>query len=279
MRGVSLVRYSYPLTMDVQVRSVSAGRGWAWLAEGFRLFMRSPAQWIMLLVILFAAKKVLYLVPVVALAALLSILAVLLMPLFLAGLMAGCHALAEGGRLQFGYLFSGFQRNAGQLVTIGGISLVGNLVVLMVVVAIGGDAMTSVVRTISENPNLTPQMAEQMQAATAQVAKAALIGATLSLPLLMALWFAPLLVYFENAGPLKAMQLSFIACLRNGLPMLVYGLVLLAALFVLVPIGVRLREYDLALWLMAPVLVPSIYASYRDVFVAPREGARPLPGQ
>jgi hypothetical protein len=261
--------------MEVQGRSVGAARGWAWLVEGFRLFLRSPLQWIMLLVILFAAKKLLYLVPVVTLAALLSVLAVLLMPLFLAGLMAGCRALAEGGRLEVGYLLSGFQRNAGQLVTIGGISLVCNLIVLMVVAGIGGEAMTAVVRTISENPNLTPQMAEQMQAATAKVAKAALIGAMLSLPLLMALWFAPLLVYFEDAGPMKALKLSLIACLKNAAPMLVYGLVLLVALFILVPIGVRFREYDLGLWLMAPVVVPSIYASYRDIFrPETTEGAR-----
>lgn len=260
--------------MAVQVRSVGAARGWAWLAEGFRLFLRSPVQWIVILLILFAAKKVLSLVPVVALAALLSVLAVLLMPLFLAGLMAGCRALEEGGRLQVGYLLSGLQRNAGQLVTIGGISLVGNLVVLMVVVGIGGDAMTTVVRTISENPNLTPQMAEQMQAATAKVAKAALIGATLSLPLLMALWFAPLLVYFDDVGPMKALQLSFLACLRNAGPMLVYGLVLLVGLFVLVPIGLRFREYDLGLWLMAPVVVPSIYASYRDIFASVSDQSR-----
>lgn len=45
-----------------------------------------------------------------------------------------------------------------------------------------------------------------------------------------------------------------------------YGLVFLAGLVVLVPIGIRFREFDLGLWLMAPVLVPSIYVSYRDIF-------------
>ena len=258
---------------------MGAGRGWAWLVEGFRLFLRSPVQWTALLLILFAAKKLVYLIPFAGLAALLSIVAVLLMPLFLAGLMDGCRGLTEGRRLEFGYLFQGFRKNAGQLVTIGGISLVGNIVVLMLVVWIGGDAMTVVVRTMSENPTLTPQMAEQMQVATAKVAKAALAGATLSLPLLMALWFAPLLVYFEDAGPLKALRLSFVGCMRNALPMLVYGLVLLVALFVLLPIGVRFREYDLGLWLMAPVLVPSIYVSYREIFPVARADTRLGSGQ
>ena len=76
----------------------------------------------------------------------------------------------------------------------------------------------------------------------------------------MALCFAPLLAYFDGMKPLAALKLSLVACLKNMLPMLVYGLVLLAALVVLVPIGIRYRQFDLGLWLMSPVLVPSIYA-------------------
>jgi hypothetical protein len=59
-----------------------------------------------------------------------------------------------------------------------------------------------------------------------------------------------------------------VACVKNTVPMFVYGLVLFVALMVLVPIGIRLGFYDLGVWLMAPALVPSIYASYKDIFVA-----------
>ncbi|HKA46026.1 MAG TPA: BPSS1780 family membrane protein [Burkholderiales bacterium] len=263
--------------MDPQPRTVGAARGWAWIVEGFQLFLRSPALFVALLLILFIAKKVLYMIPFLGLAALLSIVAVLLMPVFVVGLMDGCRSLDQGGKLELGHLMKGFQKNPGQLVTIGGISLVGNLVILMVIVAIGGDSMTAMARTLSENPTITPQMAEQLQAATMNVAKAALIGATLSLPLLMALWFAPLLVYFNDTRPFEAMKLSFVACLKNALPMLVYGAVLFIGLMVLVPIGVRFKEYDLGLWLLAPVLVPSIYTSYKDLFAAARAGERAGP--
>jgi hypothetical protein len=265
--------------MDVQPRTVGAGQGWAWIGDGFRLFLRSPGAWIVLLLVLFVAKKAVYLIPVAAVAALLSLAVMLLLPVFLAGLMDGCRALDEGRRLQTGHLFSGFYRNAGQLVTIGGISLVGNLLVFMIVVLLGGDAMTVMVKTLSENPTtITPQVAERMQAATATVARAALFGVTLSLPLLMALWFAPLLVYFHDMKPVAALKLSFIACLKNTLPMLVYGLVLLAGLIVLAPIGIRFREFDLGLWLMAPVLIPSVYASYKDIFAVAGSPASPASG-
>jgi hypothetical protein len=51
--------------------------------------------------------------------------------------------------------------------------------------------------------------------------------------------------------------------------------VLLAGLVVLVPVGIRTREFDLGLWLLSPVLVPSIYASYRDIFTVSSADARP----
>ena len=136
----------------------------------------------------------------------------------------------------------------------------------MLVTAIGGDAIATMAKTLSKNAAITPQIEEQMQAATMQVTKAVLIGAAISLPLLMALWFAPLLTYFHNLTPLEALKSSFLACLKNFVPMFVYGFILFVALLVLVPIGIKLGQYDLGLWLMAPVLIPSIYVSYKDIF-------------
>jgi hypothetical protein len=246
-----------------------------WIVGGVLLFLRSPGKWIVLLLVLFVATKMLAAFPVLALAALFSILAVLLMPVFMAGLMDGCMALAEGRRLEFGHLLQGFRRNAANLVTIGGISLAGNLVILMIVLSIGGEAMTAMAKAVGSSQAVTPQVTEELQAAMSKVAKAALAGTALSLPLLLALWFAPLLVYFDDVRPFQALRLSLIACLRNALPMLVYSLVLLAALVIVVPVGVRLREFDLGLWLMAPVVIPSIYVSYRDIFSAGAAAAPP----
>ena len=252
--------------MDLQVRSVAPARGWAWIADGFTLFRKSPGQWIVLLLILFAAKKALAAFPVQALAAFFSVLAILLMPVFMAGLMDGCRALEIGRPLQIGHLVQGFRRNAANLVSIGGIYLVGNLIIVMIILAIGGEAITAMATALAQNPEVTPQLRSEMREATATVTKALLAGATLSLPLLMAVCFAPLLAYFDDASPLNALKLSLVACLKNLLPMLVYALLLLAGLVLLTPIGIRFREVDLGLWLMAPVLVPSLYASYRDIF-------------
>ena len=261
---------------DVQVRSVAPARGWAWIVGGFALFLRSPVQWIVLLLILFAAKKVLSAVPIGLLAALFSVVAMLLMPVFVAGLMDGCRALEQGYPLKVGHLAQGFRRNAANLVTLGGIYLVGNLIIVMIIFSMGGEAIAAMATALSKSTTITPQIRGQMQEATATVARAVLVGAALSLPLLMALFFAPLLAYFDGMKPLQALKLSLLACLKNMLPMLVYALVLLAALMVLVPIGIRFRELDLGLWLMAPVVVPSIYVSYRDIFVSGEQDAPPV---
>lgn len=250
----------------MEARSVSAAQGWAWIVSGARLFRKSPAQWVGVLALLYVALKVVNYVPIVAL------IAVLLMPVFLAGLMDGCRSLAEGRRLEFTHLLSGFRKNAAHLVTLGGVYLVGNLLILMIVARIGGEAFTLIAETLTRNTTLAPEQAGEMQAAAASVTQAALVGAVLSIPLLMAIWFAPLLTFFNDVRPLPALKSSFVACLRNVLPLSVYGLVVFAALVLLVPFGLKLGLYDLGLWLVAPVLVPSIYASYRDIYAAPAEG-------
>ena len=251
----------------MEPRAVSAGHGWAWIVQGYLLFRKSPAIWLSLLILLFFTTKVLLRVPLA------GIVFVLLMPLFLAGLMEGCRALERGQPLELAHLFAGFRRNAAQLVTIGGVSLVGNLGVMMIVSSIGGEAITALSKTIAQGAQMTPQVAET-QAALRTVTRALLVGTLVSLPLLMAMWYAPLLVYFNDQGPVSAMKASFLACLKNLSAMLVYGTIIFAGMFVAMPLSVALGQYDFALLLLAPIVLPSVYASYKDIFLA---GTAPEP--
>jgi len=80
--------------------------------------------------------------------------------------------------------------------------------------------------------------------------------------LAMLFWFAPTLVVLHpEVGVMEALGLSFRACLRNVLPFLLYGVVL----FVLAIVAtIPLMLGWLVLW---PVLIGSIYASYKDIFL------------
>jgi uncharacterized membrane protein len=76
------------------------------------------------------------------------------------------------------------------------------------------------------------------------------------------MWFAPALVFFNNMSPVEALKASFNACLKNTLPFLVYGLMVMVLLFfAALPVG-------LGFLVLIPVLAGSIYVSYRDIFVA-----------
>ena len=253
----------------MQPRTVRAGHGWIWIREGFALFRRSPANWIAIVLLLFAATKLL------ALVSLLGIVIVLLMPVFIVGLMEGCRALENGEPLQLAHLACGFRRNAAQLVTIGGVSLVGNLAVMMIVMTLGGDAMSTLGKAVSQGAR---DVSPDVQAASSNLASALLVGMLASLPLLMAVWYSPLLVYFRDATALQAMKSSLIACAKNAPALFVYGLIVMGGMFLAMPFAMALRQYDLALWLLAPILLPSLYASYKDIYevgAAPEAGAAP----
>jgi uncharacterized membrane protein len=79
-------------------------------------------------------------------------------------------------------------------------------------------------------------------------------------PLLMAYWFAPALVIMHGVAPIAAMKASFGACLRNILPFLVYGIVMMVLAFLaMIPVGL-----GMLVWI--PLSFTSTYAAYRDIF-------------
>jgi uncharacterized membrane protein len=92
------------------------------------------------------------------------------------------------------------------------------------------------------------------------IAIAVLLVMALIIPLVMAYYFAPALVVFHNISPFRAMALSFQGCLRNMVPFLVYGIVMLV-LAIIASIPLMLG------WLaLGPVVLASTFAAYRQIF-------------
>ena len=80
------------------------------------------------------------------------------------------------------------------------------------------------------------------------------------MPVLMAYWYAPVLNGLHDLKVLDAMKKSFIACLKNMVPFLIYGLIFTLILVVaIIPVG-------LGLIVAVPVMMTSLYTSYVDVF-------------
>ena len=231
----------------MEIRSVKAGNGWQWIVDGFGLFRKSPVIWVTLFFVYLLIGMLLTVIPVVG-----AIVLNLLAPVFMAGFMLGCKAIEDGEELEINHLFAGFKHNTPQLITVGGLYLVGVIVIVGVIFVVGGGAAFS--------PMSDVHALEKDPAASSGVLLAAIAGLTTLIPLIMAYWFAPPLVVFQNMKAAEAMKASFFACLRNILPFIVYSLIsMVLMLLAAIPIG-------LGLLVMIPTMTASLYVSYKDIF-------------
>lgn len=243
----------------MEPQRLQTGQGWQWIKQGYALFMKAPLLWIVVLLICFIAVAGLSAVPVVG-----EPLASLLLPAVLVGLMVGCRALEHGEELELAHLFSGFRQHTAQLVTLGGIALVGQFLIFGVMMMVGGATLVSIL--MSGQPVEDPEIIRQ---AMSGAGIAILLGITLFSVLLMSMQFAPMLVYFNNATPLEAMKLSLRAFIGNIGAMSVYGVTFMF-LAILASIPMMLG------WLvLMPLVFTSLYACYCDIFPAAKEGEQP----
>lgn len=229
-------------------RGVEAGRGFSWFGEGFALFRETPGAWVAAALVWLLINIALGFIPFAS---------NLLNPVFIAGLMFGCHAQATGRGFALEHLFEGFRRNFGPLILVGLVGLAGGLAIVAIVflslLALGlGDAFI----------HQPPQEAADLAGLGLGIVLAALVALAVSIPLAMALWFAPTLVILHDLPVLQAVALSFRGCLRNLLPFLAYGIAGLGlAILATIPLGLG--------WLvLLPVLFTSTYAAYREIFLA-----------
>ena len=230
-------------------------QGWEWIKQGFSLFMKTPLLWIVLLSICVVAAVALSNIPVFG-----QPLVSLLMPVVLAGLMAGCRSLEQGEELELAHLFSGFKQRTSQLVALGGIALVSQYLILGAMMMVGGATLVGIL--MSDQPDKDPNLMVQ---AFAGAGFAMLLGIVLFSVLMMAMQFAPILVFFRGIAPIQAMKLSLRAFLNNVGAMLVYGMTFMF-LAILASLPMMLG------WLvLLPLVFTSLYASYNDIFPPAKE--------
>ena len=228
-------------------RGVEAGRGWDWIAAGWELFKKQAGMWIAVVLVAFVIFFVLALIPVVG-----SLATFVLSPVFAAGVLVGSRAVEEGRGLEIGHLFAGFREKLAPLATVGAIYLGAAVAIALVVGLATGASIFAMMSGGGEAA--TP-------AAALTVILALLIMLALLLPVVMAVWFAPALVMFHDKGAVDAMKESFSGCLRNIVPFLVYGVVMLVfGVIAAIPLGLG--------WLvLGPVLCTSFYTSYKDIYL------------
>jgi uncharacterized membrane protein len=227
-----------------------AGQGWTWIAEGWAFFKRQPWMWIAIVLLLFVIFVGAALIPIIG-----GLAMTLFAPVFAGGIMVGCRALESGHGLELGHIFAGFRERTGTLIGVGALYLAATLVVALVVSLAMGVGMTTMMG--AGDP-------QAVGALGMTFVLAMLIMMALLLPVVMAVWLAAPLVVFHEHGAIDAMKGSFMGCLKNVLPFLLYGVVLFVLMIIAsLPVGLG--------WLvLGPVFAASIYASYRDIYLRPR---------
>lgn len=232
---------------------VGNSRGWDWYVQAWQLFKASPGIWVVSYVIFMVMWVVLALLPAG------GFVSSLCYPAVAAGIMIGCKSLTEGGELRIGHLFEGFKHNVGNLLLIGILYLVGSVVIFVIAIVVG----LMVIPLVAGTQAFNPQDYRSLMVMVPALLLVVLIVVALTLPLFMAMWFAPALVAFHDVAPMAAMRSSFRGCLKNFMPFLVYGI---AGLFLfiaaLIPLG-------LGLLVFGPIVWGTMYAGYRDIYVRP----------
>ena len=236
-------------------RRLPAGQGAAFWSEAWRIFQAAPLNWILILLVYVCISVVLLFIPVVG-----SLAHSVLTPVFAGGVMLGCHALARGEPLEVGHLFAGFKDGRfGPLAVLGLIMLamaivLGVVCITVAIVTIGMSGLGALIDYT--NPNAYGAL----MGAGAGVFFLILIALLGAMLIWMAIWFAPALVAIDGMEPIAAIKASFDGSLANIMPFVIYGLIYIGlAIVASIP-------FMLGWLVLAPMVVGSCYASWRQVF-------------
>lgn len=214
--------------LSVQPRVVEGTRGSSWWGEGWRLFRLRPAMWIAIVLLYLVATVLVSLVPYVG-----DLGTSLLTPVFMGGMMIGCRALDRGEPLRVLHLFEGFQAtHFVQLLVIGAVNVV--LAIGLKLVSGAGLLGTEALEQLAMAQDPMAGLAGSALAMSATALFVLLLVLVAAAVFAMLNWFAPALVALRGVRGIEAMKVSFVACLRNWVPFLVYSLIAAAVSIIVV---------------------------------------------
>lgn len=258
----------------MQALTLPARRGWRWLFEGFMIFRKKPTLLSFLVVGYWVIMLLINAVPWIG-----QVVATVLIPVFSVSLMNACRLVSQGGPLPPQLLFSGFDRNPRALVVLGVIYLLCSLGIVAATALIDGGMLFKLL--------LFGTRPEQQVLLDSHILLAIQVALALFIPVMLAYWYAPVLVAWHDLPPGKALFFSLIAALRNWRVFMVYAVAVLIFGAFLPGVALAFIERLLAqagdlfasvltlfaILILLPTLYASFYVSYRDVFVIIDEDA------
>ena len=247
----------------MQVLILPARRGLQWLVEGQAIFRLKPALLAFIVLGCWLATFVVSSVPYIG-----QFLRPILIPAFTVSLMNACRIIEKQEAPPPQILFSGFHRNIQPLFMLGVVYIVSSLAILGISSLLDGGQLFRMF-VLGDMPGAE----EPIGTSTLVAAQLALV---MLIPVIMALWFAPILVAWHDMSAGKSLFFSLVACARNWRAFLVYLLALCVFCFVLLWLlgfmlmlsgGAMSGVFFVMVGLVSlPPVYASFYVSYRDVF-------------
>ena len=232
----------------MRVIDVPARVGLVWIKLAFDLFRAQPVGWISLVAAWVMATLGLSLVPFIGTA-----IAGILQPGFFGGFVIAARDQEAGKPVGIHQLLAAFQVNGRALVTIGSITLLANL---LVVISLG---MLGLPLNIAPDAEGVPDMRAYARSLEGKE-WILILGITLTTTIKAALWFTAAILALNKMPATHAIRWSCYALIANFLPMLVFG-TLMTVIFIL-----ALLPLMLGLLVAMPIIAIAHYVSYRDTF-------------
>lgn len=245
-----------------QLRSVAAVNGIKWIIDAFELFTRSAGTWILIALFLgfmfYAWILLTFFSMLLGLSTPLSIAGSIITSILIGGLMLGCNTQRQDHALTFSHLFAGFDRHGGALSAVGLFYWLGTVAIFLTVFSIVIQTGHGQVPALAAGGDVNPLAHMQTE-----FLSTLLLALAATIPMLMAACLAPALVVLGHRTAFQAMGLSFKACLVNILPILLWAVVTLVLLLI------GLMTLGIALIVIGPVLLISMFTAYQDIFSSP----------
>lgn len=228
-------------------RALPVGAGISWLSESWSMVKNNLGVWILITLVLFVIQVILGIIPFVG-----DVVSSIIGPVLTGGILLGVRAIDGGESLRFDYLFEGFKQKFAPLAGLGGLTLG---VMFLFGIIIGGAFVGMNMNNLQTDAPNPEAMLSSMNIGLIA------IGVVLLIVVVMLFWFATQLVALNNVPVFQSLSMSFKACLRNPLPLLLYSV----AMVVLLVLG--MIPILLGLFVVIPWLFSSMYVSYKQVFI------------
>jgi uncharacterized membrane protein len=226
-------------------RSVPTGNCTRWIGATYALFSQRPWKWIGTMLLLALISVLVSLLP------LSNLLTTVLWPVVAGGIAYALDQQRQTQSFTLSAVFSGFGPRMLSLVAVGCVGLLSYGIMFVIMsTMVGNDTALAVMGG-----------GQQLSAIPPGFWSAMLVTMALTIPLTAATFLAAPLIMLHGARPVDAMKMSFFGCMKNIVPWILSGVLMVLL------ICVSAIPLLLGLFVTLPMAVMLFYSMYRDIFL------------